>query len=252
MSSADSVILGVSNTVCVEYRNMINPDAEQSSVVRLGYGVSLVMAIVGAFLAMNINGSTFINWLGLQNGIILQLLPAVLLGLYTNTPPRAIGAGMFIGLALVGPLLYVQLFGDPTIAGLLQYYLAGPSLAGVINFLVVFLMRCCSSDESTTPYTETLEKRFNDGANRLQLADVEKFMQGHSEPNRRLMAMALIILPFTVPFIQWEGTIGIMPVWAFFVAVMLVVDTFVIFLAALSWAPKSEDEKQEDLMGIEM
>merc|ERR1712190_578713 len=66
MSSADSVILGVSNTLCVEYRNMINPDAEQSSVVRLGYGVSLVMAIVGAFLAMNINGSTFINWLGLQ------------------------------------------------------------------------------------------------------------------------------------------------------------------------------------------
>merc|ERR1711920_463860 len=191
---------------------------------------------------------------GLQNGIILQLMPAVLLGLYTDTPPRAIGAGFFVGLVLLVPLCYLQFFGDPTIAGLLDYYLAGPSLAGVFNFLVVFLMRCCSSNSSSNegPYNDTLATRYNDGEHRLQLADIEKFMQGHIEPNRRLLAMALVVLPFTVPFIQFEGKVGIMPVWAFFIAVMLVVDTFVIFLAALSWKPKPEGDAREDLIGIEM
>merc|ERR550532_781753 len=84
MSSADSVILGVSNTLCVDvYRNMIRPDAPSESVVRLGYAVSLVMAFVSSILAMNINGSTFVNWLNLQNGILFQIGPAVLLGMYS-------------------------------------------------------------------------------------------------------------------------------------------------------------------------
>jgi len=258
MSSADSVILGVSNTLCIDvYRNMIKPDADSQSVVRLGLGVSLVMALCSGYLAMAINGSTFINWLNLQNGILFQLGPAVFFGLWSEVPPRAILAGMLAGLISLIPLFYLMIFGSETISGLLSAYIAAPSLAAIINFLVVFLAKCClGSEDSTaepTPYLETLAQRYHDGEDRLKLTDIENFMSGHVEPNRRLLTLALIILPFTVPFIQFEGRVGIMPVWAFFIAAMLMVDTFVIFLAALSWQPKEEgDEKREDLIGIEM
>jgi len=258
MSSADSVILGVSNTLCVDvYRNMIKPDADSQSVVKLGFAVSLVMAFASGNLAMAINGSTFINWLNLQNGILFQLGPAVFLGLWSEVPPRAILAGMLAGLISLIPLFYLMVFGSTTVSGILSNYVAAPSLAAIINFLVVFLAKCCLGSEETTaeptPYTETLAQRYHDGEDRLKLTDIENFMSGHVEPNRRLLTLALIILPFTVPFIQFQGRVGIMPVWAFFIATMLIVDTFVVFLAALSWQPKQEgDEKREDLIGIEM
>jgi len=283
MSSADSVILGVSNTVCIDlYRNMISPDADGPSVVRLGQVVSLVMAAVSSVLAMQIEAETFINWLGLQNGILLQLVPAVLLGLYTNVSTRAVRAGFFAGFATLIPTMTLVLYGDllipcvecgvgepnfgtkgtgAMIGGLLEAYIAAPALSFAVNMLVA---RCvhgvpfseeieADAEGAGLEYACVIATRYSDGEQKLRLFDIVNFMKGHIEPKMSLIYLSLVILPFTVPFLPFGGPedmgkFGIVPIWAFFVMIAIFVDIIVLYLAASSWQPKDSTPLMETEM----
>jgi len=165
MSSADSVILGVSNAVTVDiYRNMVNPDADPSTPVRIGQVISVVMALISFWFCMEINGDTFLNWLNVQNGILFQIAPAVLLGLYTDVKASAIFAGLVAGYIVAIPAIYVMLFGSgelQTLKGVLTGYFSAPSLASAMNFLTVFIAhKACSGEAAPAsgPYNDVLEK----------------------------------------------------------------------------------------------
>lgn len=251
MSSADSVILGVSNVINVSvFKDIVNPDASGQATVRLGQVISVVMCLISFGLAMFINGATFLNWLSVQNGLLFQIAPAVLLGLYTNVSPKAILSGLAVGMVVSFPLLYQMLFGSQAIKGLLGAYIAAPSLAAGLNFLTVALVNCCT-DSLAAPgenaYADQLTTRFGHfgGESMLQLADITEYMKGHVEPNRAVLGLAALLLLFTVPMFPLEGFVGIMPLWAFFVLVVIFVDTGVLFWAAMTWKPLDGDQESE-------
>merc|ERR1712154_508586 len=137
MSSADSVILGVSNSVCVDiYKNMMNRTASTHCIVRMGQFISIFMCIVCYFFAMQIRCDTFMSWLSVQNGILFQVAPAMYFGLWKEFPNKAIFRGIVCGSITLFPVLYLQLFGSPTVKVLFTL-VAGPSLAAIVNILVV-------------------------------------------------------------------------------------------------------------------
>jgi len=250
MSSADSVMLGVSNSVTVDiYRNMINPDTDARTPVRIGMVISVVMALVSFWFCMEISGPTFLNWLSVQNGILFQVAPAMFLGLFTKVKAGPIFASQVVGLITAVPLIAIMLFGATwdmkSLQGILTGYFAAPSLAAALNFLTVFLLNRGASDEESTPestpYNETLEKRYNDKEG-LSLETIQKFMEGSDEPNKLWLTLAGAVLPLTVPWfftspLGSNPDVGIMPFWAFFVLLMTMLDTVFLFLAASSWKP---------------
>jgi len=200
---------------------------------------------------MEINGDTFLNWLNVQNGILFQMAPAVLLGLYTDVKASAIFAGLIVGYIVAIPTIYVMLFGSgelQTLKGVLTGYFSAPSLASAMNFLTVFIVHKVSSGEaapSSGPYNDVLERRYND-AEALNLDKIQGFMVGYQEPSKLWLGLAGICLPFTVPWFITNGIgdqpdVGIMPTWAFVVAVMTLVVTGFLFAATLTWKPKDAD-----------
>lgn len=254
MSSADSLILGVSNSVCVDiYRNMMNPDASATQVVRVGQVVSLVMALCSALLAMQVSGSTFINWFGVQNGILFQAGPAMLYGLYTKAPARAILAGLIVGFAVLIPLQYLAVFSSSAaLRGLLDIVANAQSLAAIANFTVVHCMSRGSEDEVPVEdsYSETLATRFEGGATILTLKDIDDAMQGSTPPNRNLMLASLLVLLGTIPILPIpEGRVGIMPTWAFVIGLFIVLNMVLVFLTLSSWKPAPETGKSMELTG---
>jgi len=252
MSSADSVILGVSNAVTVDiYRNMVNPDSDASTPVRIGQVISVVMALISFWFCMEINGDTFLNWLNVQNGILFQLAPAMLLGMFTDVKAGSILAGLIVGYVTAVPTVYVMLFGEgelSTLKGVLTGYFSAPSLAAALNFLTVFIVhKACSGEAAASagPYNDVLERRYND-AEALNLDKIQTFMMGSQEPSKLVLGLAGICLPFTVPWffpadIGVQPEMGIMPLWAFFVGVMTIVVTVLLFIATMTWKPKDTD-----------
>jgi len=239
MSSADSVILGVSNSVCVDiYKNMVNRTAETKTIVRMGQAISVFMCFVCYFFALQISNKTFFNWLSVQNGILFQVGPAIYYGLWRDFPAKAIFRGIvsgFIALVIVLPL---QLFTEP--GRMIFTLIAGPSVAAIINIMVVHCNRCTAdADEEETEYSAQLASRY--GA-KLTLDKIGDLMIGTVEPNSNLLRIAMVMLLFTVPWYSWEAKFGIIPGWALIVALMTLLCTIVIFMAASSWKPKDNED----------
>ena len=141
MSSADSVILGVSNSVCVDiYKNMVNRTASTTCIVFMGQVISVVMCFVCYFFAMQISGSTFLNWLSVQNGVLFQVGPAMYFGLHKDFSDKSVFRGIIAGFITLVPVLYLQLFG-PAAAKAVFTLVAGPSLAAIVNIVVVLCYR---------------------------------------------------------------------------------------------------------------
>merc|ERR1712217_851374 len=165
MSSADSLIMGVSNCFCIDiYRNIIKPDADAKLTVRVGQIVSIFMVVVSLFFAMNINGSSFTAWLGVQNGILFQAAPAVAFGLYSDVPGKAILAGIIVGYLVLIPMQYLAIFGAPATAFFLSVVFNAPTLAAIANFATVRVVANMSGDggESVeSAYAATLAERFD-------------------------------------------------------------------------------------------
>ena len=101
MPSADSVILGASNSVCVDiHKNMVNRTASTPCIVFMGQVISVVMCFVCYFFAMQISGSTFLNWLSVQNGVLFQVGPAMYFGLHKDFSDKSIFRGILAGFGL--------------------------------------------------------------------------------------------------------------------------------------------------------
>eukprot|EP00404_Azadinium_spinosum_P008421 CAMPEP_0180544772 /NCGR_PEP_ID=MMETSP1036_2-20121128/69687_1 /TAXON_ID=632150 /ORGANISM="Azadinium spinosum, Strain 3D9" /LENGTH=110 /DNA_ID=CAMNT_0022559775 /DNA_START=1 /DNA_END=330 /DNA_ORIENTATION=+ len=85
MSTADSVIMGVSNTLSVDLcKHGFAPNATPEQVVRCGGGVSCAMTIIAVVAGTYVTSSEFGLLLTLQNGLLMQILPSFALGLFID------------------------------------------------------------------------------------------------------------------------------------------------------------------------
>merc|ERR1712150_105316 len=117
---------------------------------------------------------------------------------------------------------------------------AGPSLADIVNILVVLCNRnCVDTDEEETEYAAQLASRFG---SKLTGPKVNDIMIGTVEPNNGLLYIALVMCIFTVPWYSWDAKLGIFPGWAVICGVMTLLTTVVIFMAASTWKPKDNED----------
>lgn len=244
MSSADSVILGVSNSLCIDvYKNMISKDADTNTIVRMGQLISVFMTFICYFFAMNINGTLFSNWLTVQNGILLQIAPAMYYGLHGDIHAKAIFHGIVVGMVLLPFVLYAQIFDFRGTFKAIFTLLAGPSFCAIMNLAVVKISNCCQNQEYIpvdNEYTTILADRHGD--HRLTTEKIQEIMVGTVEPNGWLLTIAVIMVPLTIPFYTWDAQIGIFPGWALMSFGMILLCTTVIFMAAISWRTKEHEE----------
>merc|ERR1712217_956692 len=253
MSSADSLIMGVSNCFCIDiYRNIIKPDADAKLTVRVGQIVSIFMVVVSLFFAMNINGSSFTAWLGVQNGILFQAAPTVAFGLYSDVPGKAILAGIIVGYLFLIPMQYLAIFGAQPTAFFLSVVFNAPTFAAIANFATVKIVANMSGDggESVeSAYATTLAERF-DSDSKLTVEKIEDYMKGGTPPSSMLLKMSAVLIFFTIPWLPLPGRVGPMPTWAAVTFFMVFVCVTVNFLTLSSWKPA--DEKEEEGLVQEM
>ena len=119
MSTADSSLIGVSNTVSVDlYRGWYNKNATGKQTIYFGKAVSLMTALISGGIAIYLHGEelrtgtkavvNYANLLTFQNGILWQGFPAFLFGLWTSISQDAIFMGMVSGLAVAFILMTYQ------------------------------------------------------------------------------------------------------------------------------------------------
>ena len=114
MSTADSALIAVSNTVSVDlYRGWYNRDATGEQTLHFGKWVSLTTAVlaggVACYLQYDAKGGavSYGSLITLQSGILWQGFPAFMLGLWTKISSHAIVVGGFTGIAFtLGLILY--------------------------------------------------------------------------------------------------------------------------------------------------
>eukprot|EP00854_Cymbomonas_tetramitiformis_P015091 gene15091-17842_t len=74
MSTADSALIGVSNTLSVEvFKDLMSPHAEERTVVLAGKCVStmtIIVALVWGTTDPNLDTGIMANW---QNGLLIQV-----------------------------------------------------------------------------------------------------------------------------------------------------------------------------------
>ena len=119
MSTADSCLIGVSNTISVDlYRGWYNKNASGRQTIYFGKAVSLATALISGGIALYLHGEELrtgtkavLNYgtlLTFQNGILWQGFPAFLFGLWTPISKHAIFMGMVSGLVVALALMTYQ------------------------------------------------------------------------------------------------------------------------------------------------
>ena len=119
MSTADSCLIGVSNTISVDlYRGWYKPHASGKQTIYFGKAVSLLTALISGGIAIYLHSEqqrtgvkallNYGNLLTFQNGILWQALPAFMFGLWTSMSPKTILTGMVAGLSTALGLMAYQ------------------------------------------------------------------------------------------------------------------------------------------------
>jgi len=246
MSSADSVLLGASNVISVDlFKCIWKPDASELLVVRFGELCSVVLTIISIAAGMRITSSEFLPLLLLQNGVLIQILPAFLFGLYFDIPARALTAGMICGVLAFFPATVLLVGGNAFFSFILP-----PNFALGVNFqvMVLVMLFCPSSQEDQErPYAVTLKKRFQDS--QLTMQKIRKTMSTTVEPSKVLGWVTLVL---SIGIVPWygkrlgEGLVLGMPRWAAAVLGFVILEFVVIFFWVKSWVPVELPQAAEE------
>lgn len=229
MSTADSVILGASNALSIDiFQGVLRPGASQEAIVRCGAFASVAMTVAGIALGVNVTSADFGTLLTMQNGIILQAVPAFLLGLFCDVSTQAITAGILCG--IVGFVL-AWTVGNP----LAPLHVPVANVGALANFAVVAvaqgLIRRCEA-----PQDAYGQSRFGE---RLCAETIRKSMKGTEEPDRVLLALSGVCVLLTVPF---YGALGLpvglslgFPTWVGICFLTSISAAVLAFWAAWTW-----------------
>lgn len=234
MSTADSVILGVTNILTVEvYSRWMAPVASQEQLVRFGGVVCVVMLSVGIAGGSQLEPHQFGALLTLQNGILLQIVPAFVLGLFFDASAMALTAGIVTGCLTV---LVSTICGNP-----LFTYLDVTGAGALVNVLTLVVTQVLLYLTGYCFCTECLA----DGIAKELFGDpltkdmIRTIMKDVKEPRPFLLAMSLLLLLASVPIYDSPGKPDVLllgvPLWAVRSLFAQIAASVTLICAAWTW-----------------
>jgi len=223
MSTADSALMGVSSVVSIDVlQGTLIPSLSNENVVRAGAVSSVCTCLIAFFLGTFLSSDQMGAIIVFQNGMLMQLLPAFGIGLYTRISERAVSTGIIVGLL---SLLILVIFGNP-----LDGYVPVINLSAFLNFV-----------------TSGFVQAFIPGSPQKQLLDVSNIrdiMTTSREPN-----LVLIFLMFGIALVSapWYSTPGEpeqmlwgVPRWGCIQVCAFIVVFLIGALCAAMWKPPRE------------
>eukprot|EP00928_Gymnodinium_smaydae_P001977 TRINITY_DN10703_c0_g3_i1.p1 TRINITY_DN10703_c0_g3~~TRINITY_DN10703_c0_g3_i1.p1 ORF type:complete len:652 (+),score=84.98 TRINITY_DN10703_c0_g3_i1:36-1991(+) len=203
MSTADSALMGASSIVAVDiYQGVLVPSASNKAMVLAGELNSLVLCGAAYALGLVLTVDQLGSILVFQNGLLMQLLPAFGLGLFTNVREWPVTFGIVAGLI---SLIVCVAFGSPC-----AEYVPVINVAVFCNFLSVAILQALTrGTESLAPGvsqgTTTASHKEDTVGKQLTLADIQAYMSGTREPRLALLLSMLALALLSAP---WYGTPG--------------------------------------------
>jgi len=236
MSTADSVILGVSSTITFDvFKDILRPKATDREMVYMGYTMSAIMVILSIVLAYYILPPDFGTVLTIQNGLLGQAAPAYLAGLWLNVSTKAVTAGCIGGLLVFLIMFIYTQSADvpPDITLYVPDIIWGLGANVIIVFLGYFLF-----PENT--YEENNER----WGPRLSSTQIASIMGDIKEPSYWVIPVSLVGVVLCLPWWGAEGadmselTINGFPEWGVYMMVVTGVLCALGFYGASVWDPK--------------
>lgn len=241
MSTADSVLSGVANALSVDvFQGLLRPGASQVETVRFGRVVSVLMTAICIVAGNFTTSADFGMLIIVQNGILLNIVPAFLLGLYLEVSTQAVTAGCFSGIVA---FLLAWLVYNP----LEVIFVPAPDFGVLVNCVVLAVVWCATRHRQA-PYDEYGQHHF--GA-RITPEEIVELMQDSTEPRRLVMGCFGFFLVLATPIygefgLPKEPIIGL-PVWAIVVCCIFIISACLAFVAVWSWKPHvGEDDDMDD------
>jgi len=205
MSTADSALIGVSNTLSVDvFKNHVLTDWSSQRIVYVGKGISLLtMSLCLGFACWLYNtdedyGSVYT----VQQGLLWQAVPAYAFGLYTNLSGNAVLAGTASG-TLTCFIMIICLFANEGAHDPLPLVDKAWSTFTAVAINVVISLSAHLASDFLPIFTP------QNGADILSLSNIREIMAGISEPVTRfggVMVWAAIALPIVATF-HWIGNV---------------------------------------------
>mmetsp|Transcript_46973 Transcript_46973/g.102194 ORF Transcript_46973/g.102194 Transcript_46973/m.102194 type:complete len:660 (+) Transcript_46973:84-2063(+) len=235
MSTADSVILGVSCTLSYDiYKDILRPGASSGHLVNFSGLVSLALVVVSVCLGFVVDVRHFSTLLTLQNGLLLQAFPAYVSGLWFEISAVAVSLGCFSGLAVFAICFLYNLFAEEPS---LTRHVPETIWATLINVIVVFVASRYMEDV----YDEsTVNRRWG---SQLAAEDINDAMADSLEPKYWVIPIALLIAVLSLPW--WShgggeissGVFGGFPDWGLIMLGATLVMSILGLAVAAAWRP---------------
>jgi len=202
MSTADSALIGVSNTLSVDiFKNHVFPTKSSKYIVYVGKVISLItmsLCLGFAILMYNNPNTDYGSVYTVQQGLLWQSVPAYVFGLYTRVSAKAVLTGTGVGVLTCIICLSVIFSNDRAHD---PFPLVDKSWA---TFLAVALNVVASLIAHYTVFPES-----TDAEDRLSLDKIRKTMNGIREPIT-YYGGALVYICFAMTIIvafHWIGEI---------------------------------------------
>jgi hypothetical protein len=243
MSTADSVLMGISNTIAVDiYKGWLVPKASPEALVRFGGLSSIICVVTGIILGMSLETKDFGFLLALQNGLSIQVLPSYLLGLYSNVSSRPLICGIAGAFAVI---VFTFFLNNP-----FEPYLSDRVLALMINLAVVLVVQILAPSQDGLGEDAiqcAMREQFGERVDRQR---IEELMSTTKEPSRLLLGLMILVGLASIPWYraagEQEGIIYGLPTWGFVQCVLFVVMAGIGVAAVCSWQPPPEKTTKEE------
>jgi len=259
MSTADSVILGVANAVSIDiYKGVLRPDASGEAVVHFGNVIAILFTATAFAMGVAVTSASFGALLSLQNGLILQIVPSFLAGLFfERVSTSALLTGLIAGLISVPIMFFVA--PDHPVGEEILAYVPAANFCALVNFFtfIALQFRCRFLPETSTEpsgiFAESVRERFGE---RLTLAQIQEYMVNDVEPNRMLLALGWVLLLVSFP---WSYDISLtevtdygFPSWTIYTLGFGVLVAGAQFASLAAWKPNPPPAKVIDSSNVQM
>jgi len=225
MSTADSLILGATNVLSVDvYNKWVAPNASQEHLVRFGGCVCFCLLALGVLTGTFLEPDQFGTLLILQNGLLLQMAPAFVCGLFYDVSAKALIAGIIAGCSTVavGTIIGQPFFTYLDVTG------AGVAL-NILTCMIGQMFVCCGGKEVDGEQGET----------HLTQDLIQQLIEPVQEPNKMCLAASFLLAMLSIPFYDEPGQKSILvagiPAWAIRSLVLQVAATAALLFTAWTW-----------------
>lgn len=157
MSTADSQLLAASSSVAQNFfKGIIHKKASEKLVMWVARGTVIVVAVIGALLALNPDSSVFDIVSFAWAGFGAAFGPVILFALFwkrTNFP------GAFAGMVTGGAMVFIWKFGISRLGGIFAFYELLPAfILACVAIVVVSLLTKAPSEEIVEQFERAASK----------------------------------------------------------------------------------------------